>query len=358
MNCQQKLHRLYNYVDCGEFLFIDKKLSYEDSVYTCKDHGYGLAFVNIESGKAVEGSFNLKLYKELKFLGLDRKFYRIGLRFLQESSGWLAKWSNSTVDDKIIIDDIKEIARVNFDDVSKVDRCYDVVIQRNLESIFRVGCDITEAFVCRTQVDIPNTRPTQVTTATITSSTENYDVTNAANTKTNLNTGSALIGLSAMFSIFFFAALILLAFYCYKKRKENSLKTLTEKSQNVAVQSEAGYGSIYEAVNDDKSKTSIRQNGIDQFKPKSIYCFDDISEIEKSQKISDSSEAGSLETYECMEGSIQENSQNVEDNFEARHDSTNELNKDDSVYLEMKFTNDKTNKENYNDDIYATVHKN
>ena len=211
MNCQQKLHRLYNYVDCGEFLFIDKKLSYEDSVYTCKDHGYGLAFVNIESGKAVEGSFNLKLYKELKFLGLDRKFYRIGLRFLQESSGWLAKWSNSTVDDKIIIDDIKEIARVNFDDVSKVDRCYDVVIQRNLESIFRVGCDITEAFVCRTQVDIPNTRPTQVTTATITSSTENYDVTNAANTKTNLNTGSALIGLSAVFSIFFLAAFILLA---------------------------------------------------------------------------------------------------------------------------------------------------
>ena len=59
-----------------------------------------------------------------------------------------------------------------------------------------------------------------------------------------------------------------------------------------------------------------------------------------------------------MEGSIQENSQNVEDNFEARHDSTNELNKDDSVYLEIKLTNYKTNKENSNDDIYATVHKN
>ena len=220
MNCQQKFHRLYNYVDCGEFLFIDKKLSYEESVSACKDHVYELAFIDIESGKADEKSFGLNLYNELVNLGIDSKFYRIGLRFLHEGGKWLAKWSNGTVDDEIKIDDFREIARVNFDYVSKVDRCYDVIIHRNLKRIFRVGCDITEAFVCRTQIDIPNTRPTKVSTAAITSSTETYDVTHAANTKTNLKTGSALIGLSTVFSVFFLAAFILLAFFATKKEKK------------------------------------------------------------------------------------------------------------------------------------------
>ena len=231
MSCQQKLHRLYNYIDCGEFLFIDKKLSYEESVSTCKDHGYELAFINIESGKAVENSFDTNLYNELNNLGLDRMFYRTGLRFLHGGGGWVAKWFNGIVDDEIKFDDVKLKARGNFDDVSKEDRCYDVIIHKYLNNIYRVGCDITEAFVCRTQVDIPNTRPTNAPTTIITSSTENYDVTHAAKTKTNLNTSSALIGLSTVFSIFFLAACISLAYFCYKKRKKNNLKVLKKKKK-------------------------------------------------------------------------------------------------------------------------------
>ena len=87
----------------------------------------------------------------------------------------------------------------------------------------------------------------------------------------------------------------------------------------------------------EKAEIEKIHNVSDKFEAESVetYEFMEGNRLEAGQNVSGNFEEGSVEIYEFMEGNKTEKIQNVAGKFEAGHDSTNELNKDDSVYLEM-----------------------
>ena len=58
MNCEYiTIDEIYS-LKCGEFLFVFKSLSFEDSVEYCKSQNYQLAKLNIKHGKVDDNDLN------------------------------------------------------------------------------------------------------------------------------------------------------------------------------------------------------------------------------------------------------------------------------------------------------------
>lgn len=97
MTCGTSKDRDYTYVKCGKFLIIDKQLDYKDSITYCENHGYKLAFVNIKSGMADEKELKANTPHVLKYFGIERNYYRVGLKFEKKRRQlvWkMVKWRN------------------------------------------------------------------------------------------------------------------------------------------------------------------------------------------------------------------------------------------------------------------------
>ena len=325
MSCQKLLDKPYDFVECGEFLFINKQSNYEDSINICKNHGYELAYINIMSGLAVETGLKENTYKQLNYFQLNKEYYRVGLRFLYENGTWRAKWSNGVFDDVLKIDDVRLV------DSHKNDNCYDVLIYKNMKDIFRVDCNRSDVFLCRKPTIINETKSTEgtihpptTTSTTFTASSGNYDVTSPSTTISNQNNASLLIGLSVAFSVIFLIAVILLAYICFNKRKQED-KNKLEKSQNVAASFEAGQESVDELKNNDVT-------------------YMEISEYKKSENV-----------YKEVGNNEVENNEVVDEN------ETVQLSANEAVYTminKIKKPDNEVTGENSNDAVYTVVNKN
>ena len=231
-----------NHLKCGEFLFVDKLLDFEDSVELCKSQNHQFAVVNIKVGE-VNGS----KYKNATSLS-DRAGSKFGnkscVRFGQMTDG-------------------KKYGQISGGKIKLSDEsggCYEVIANASdLESAFRPRCGGIYFFLCRTprsaatvsSTDSPTAKPRpsyssyssevlnkknfyaasesktgSANTSTNTKTSKSSNVSNAdGGTGVSANNNSSLIGMSIALCFLFIVVLLLMTHICYKNgNKRNNKK--------------------------------------------------------------------------------------------------------------------------------------
>ena len=232
MNCKFVNIDTTNHLKCGELLFVDKKLGFEDSVRLCKSQNYQLVMVNIKLSDVDDSRYENKTSGSRR-PGLkagNQNCTRSGQRAdgeeHGEKSGGKIKLSDENGD------------------------CYEVVANvGGLESAFRPRCGGIYFFMCRSSGDAasvsltgsPTTKPQLVYSSKILSKKYFYTTSKAtigfAKTSSNTTTtkpgsisngngytreNNILIGMSVALCLLFVITLLLMThIFCKKRNKQN-----------------------------------------------------------------------------------------------------------------------------------------
>ena len=243
----------YEYRVCGEFLFIDEILNYENSTALCNAHNHELAYINVESGEAVEN----ELVKHSAVVA--KSYYRIGLKFERKNGILSGMWVNGETYDTENNGEI-EVSSPLVDP-----NCNEVLINRDMKTLVRVNCNVLHAALCRKKHTISNTAPS--TGGTLKTTLDNGNSTNELHTSTvssnQIEEGTTFIGISVAVAIVLIFLLVLLAYICYNRRKKSHKKDdrcEKEKSQNVPDAVEPGYQTVAEFNNNDATYMEVDEN--------------------------------------------------------------------------------------------------
>ena len=351
MSCRKYV----GYLKCNEFLFVDNQLKFGDSVKYCKDHNYELAKINIKYGDAEDDELNKVLTENLK------NHYRIGLKFENKDGTWYGTWSNGEVYRQAIGD----IGLFSLEHIN--DDCYEVVINKDLESLYLIDCNRKYPPLCRKPV-IPITDITQfpvisnpypASTSSPPNSFPNTPSLSWGPVPNSQPTGSVLIGLCATFSILFLIAVILLAYICYNKKKV--AKSKREKSHNVADIIEPGsvdgnevtYMEVNECNKDENENEGEGNEGVENEEvgdepsaSAAVYAV-----VNKKNKLKKSEEDGRSSNEDCDE---------EQDDKKMRSDGNKKMRSDEDDQDENGQVGSDENveiKESYSTDVYTLVNK-
>ena len=124
-----------DYLICKDFLFVNKTKQFEESIEHCKNLNYELAKIKIKDGKADDDELKKYLSKVLY-----NYYYRICLQFRKIAGTWVGQWANG---------DRYDNGELEIRQGHESDKCFDVIIYKDMKSLFRIKCDVPVEFICR-----------------------------------------------------------------------------------------------------------------------------------------------------------------------------------------------------------------